>query len=127
MLKMSKGIFVVFVLCLYLSSIAAATLIQEKQVDTKKLYEEISGTYDFDMDGQVTVLIFYVKDGILYGTSEDDDEEVEILPVELEKLSFEATDMDGQFYEITFFRDEDDQVAKCVILTDGMEIEGIKR
>ncbi len=127
MVRMSKSIFVVFVLCLFLSSLAVSALIQEKQVDMKKLYEDISGTYDFDLDGQVTVLIFYVKDGTLYGISEGDDEEVEILPVELEKLSFEATDMDGQFYEITFSRDKDDHITKCVILTDGMEIEGLKR
>ena len=126
MIKMSKGILIVFVLCLFLPSLVVSETIQEKQVDTKKLYEEISGRYEFYVDGQVTILDFHVKDGTLYGTSEQDGEEVEIEPVELENMFFEATDMDGDFYEITFLRDEDKKITKCVILADGMEVEGTK-
>ena len=126
MVKMSKGILSVFVLCLFLTSLAAASPVIEKQMDTEKLYKEISGRYEFDVDGQLTILDFYVKDGSLYGTSEGDNEEVDIDPVDLEKMSFEATDMDGDFYEITFSRDEDKKITKCVILTEGMELEGIK-
>ena len=126
MIKMSKGILIIFVLCLFLPSLVVSEIIQEKQVDTKKLYEEISGRYEFYVDGQVTILDFHVKDGLLYGTSEDDDEEVEIEPVELENMSFEATDMDGTYYEIQFSRDENKKITKCVILTEGMELEGTK-
>ena len=124
--KISKGILIVFVLCLFLSSFVAYAPAQEKQVDTKSLYEEISGRYEFYVDGQVTIIDFHVKDGALYGTSEGDGEEVDIEPVVLENMSFEATDMDGDYYEITFSRDEDKKITKCVILTEGMELEGIR-
>ena len=126
MVRMSKGILSVFVLCLFLSSLTAAAPIFEKQMDTEKLYKEISGSYEFNMEGQVIILNFHVKDGSLYGTQEGDDEEVDIEPVELENMSFEATDMDGTYYEINFSRDEDKKITKCLILTDGMEIEGTK-
>ncbi len=126
MVKMFKGILIVFVLCLFLSSLVVSAPVQEKQVDTKKLYEEISGRYEFYVDGQVTIIDFHVKDGALYGTSEGDNEEVDVEPVDLENMSFEATDMDGMYYEIKFSRDEDNKITKCVIFTEGMEIEGIK-
>lgn len=124
--RMSKGILYVFVLCLFLSSLAVSVPIQENQVDTKKIYEEISGKYEFSMDGQIIILTFYAKDGTLYGIAENENEEVELEPVELENLSFETTDMDGTYYEITFSRDEDKKITKCLVLTNGMELEGIK-
>lgn len=126
MVRMSKGILSVFVLCLFLSSLVAAVPVFENQVDTEILYKEISGRYEFIVDGQVTIIDFHVKDGSLYGTSEGDNEEVEVSPVDLEKMSFEATDMDREFYEITFSRDEDKKITKCLILTGGMEIEGTR-
>ncbi len=92
----------------------------------EKLYEEISGKYEFYYEGQALILTFMVKDGTLYGTSENDDEEVELEPVELESMSFETTDMDGTFFEITFSRDENKKITKCVVLTEGMELEGTK-
>ncbi len=126
MVRISKGILSGFVLCLFLSSLITAAPIFEMQVDTEKLYKEISGRYEFIEDGQVTILSFYAKDGTLYGTAEGDDEEVELEPVELENMSFEAIDMDGTYYEIKFSRDEDKKITKCLILTNGMELEGIK-
>lgn len=126
MKRMKKGILPVFVLCLFLSSLIAAVPINDNQVDTEKLYKEISGTYEFSMDGEVTILDFYVREGSLYAKAEGDDEEVDIEPVDLETMSFEATDMDGDYYEITFSRDEDKKITKCLILTEGMEIEGNK-
>ncbi|MCJ7582271.1 MAG: hypothetical protein MUP98_17290 [Candidatus Aminicenantes bacterium] len=126
MVRMSKGILSVFVLCLFLSSLVDAVPVFENQVDTEILYKEISGRYEFIVDGQVTIIDFHVKDGSLYGTSEGDNEEVEVASVDLEKMSFEATDSDGEFYEITFLRDEDKKITKCLILTGGMEIEGTR-
>jgi hypothetical protein len=123
---MSKRLLSVFVVCLFFSSLVVSAPVLEKQVDTEKLYKEISGTYEFNADGQIIILTFFVKDGSLYATAEDDDEEVNIEPVELENLSFEATDMDGQYYEIKFARDEDKKITTCVILTEGMEIKGTR-
>ena len=125
-MRTSKSILSLFVLCLFLASLAVSAPVQEKQVDTKKLYEEIAGKYEFYVEGQVTVISFYVKEGELYGTSGDGSEEVLCEPVDLETMSFEATDMGGQFFEIQFSRDEDKKITKCVILTEGMEVEGTK-
>ena len=126
MVRMSKGLLSVFVLCLFLSSLVVSAPIIEMQVDNEKLYKEISGRYEFIDDGQVIIIDFHVRDGILYGTSEGDNEEVEVLPVELEKMFFEATDMDGMFYEIKFSRDEENKITKCLVITEGMELEGNK-
>lgn len=125
--RMSKGILIVFVLCLFFALPAIyADPVQEKQVDTEKLYEEISGKYEFSMEGEIINLKFFVKDGTLFGIQENDDEEVELEPVKIESMSFETTDNDGEFYEISFSRDEDEKITKCVILFQGMEIVGIK-
>jgi hypothetical protein len=98
----------------------------QKDTDTAKLYTEIAGEYEFIVEGQTAVLIFFVKDGVLMGKSDDSDEEVPMEPVEGEELSFEATNNEGQFYELTFSRDENGKITKCLVLTMGMEVEGTK-
>ncbi len=98
----------------------------QKNTETAKLYAEIAGDYEFMVEGQTTVLIFYVKDGVLMGKSDDDDEEVPLEPVEGKELGFEATNNQGQFYEITFSRDESGKITKCLIMTMGFEVEGTK-
>jgi hypothetical protein len=94
--------------------------------ETAKTYEEIAGEYEFTYEGQTEVLIFFVKDGVLMGKSYDDDEEVPLEPVEGEELKFEATTNQGQFYELTFSRDEKGKITKCLLMTGGIEIEGTK-
>lgn len=98
----------------------------QKSADTTKIYEEIAGDYEFTYEGQTEILIFFVKDGVLMGKSYDDDEEVPLDPVEGEELKFEATNNQGQFYELTFSRDENGKITKCLLMTMGMEIEGTK-
>jgi hypothetical protein len=126
MTKNSKTILSVFILCFFLSSLLVSSPFQEEQIDIKKLYKEISGKYEFFVDGQFIIISFYTEDGTLYGAMQGDNEVVEMVPVELENLSFEVTDMDGQFYEITFSRDEEKKVTKCVMLSEGWELEGKK-
>lgn len=95
--------------------------------DNAKLYAEIAGDYEFDLEGQVTIITFLVEDGVLLGTQEGDpDPPTPLDPVEGKELAFEATGEDGQFYEISFSRDEDGKITKCLIITGGMEVEGVK-
>jgi hypothetical protein len=98
----------------------------QKEADTAKIYEEIAGDYEFTYEGQTEVLIFFVKDGVLMGKSYNDDEEVPLEPVEGEELKFEATNNQGQLYNLAFSRDEKGKITKCLLMTMGIEIEGTK-
>jgi hypothetical protein len=106
--------------------ICSAASYAQETADTAKLYAEIAGDYEFAVEGQTTILIFFVRDGVLMGKGSDDAEEVPLEPVEGKELSFEATNSRGQFYELTFSRDESGKITKCLIMTMGMEVEGVK-
>jgi hypothetical protein len=100
---------------------------QDKPVDTKKLYNEIAGTYDCEFNGQVMVVIFFEKDGKLFGAPENETPE-EILPVKDKPLFFEVTPAgSGELYELEFKRNEQKVIDSCVIKVQGMEILGKKR
>jgi len=95
-----------------------------QKVDSKKLYAEIAGDYEFDMQGQVMVVTFYVEEGKLFGAPEGEDTE-EVVPVEGEALKF-TIDVPQALYELTFVRDESGKIFKCLVSANGMEMEGIK-
>jgi hypothetical protein len=126
-----KKIFNLHVLCvissltLVLFIFNAASFAQEK-TDTEKLYAEIAGDYEFEFEGQVDVLTFFVKDGVLMGRDSDDDEGTPLEPVEGKELGFEATSEEGQIFEITFSRDENGKITQCLLVATGMEIKGVK-
>ncbi len=61
-----NGLCVTSCLVLVLCVCSVISLAQEK-TDTAKLYTEIAGDYEFEMEGQVTVLAFFVRDGVLTG------------------------------------------------------------
>ena len=85
------------------------------------------GDYEFDAEGQVMIITFLVEDGALYGNQEGDpDPPTPLDPVEGKELEFEATNTNGQFFEISFSRDEDGKITKCLIITMEMEVEGVK-
>ncbi|UCC39208.1 MAG: hypothetical protein JSV96_15605 [Candidatus Aminicenantes bacterium] len=126
-----KKIFNHRILC-FISSLALVLFISygisfaQKKTDTEKLYVEIAGDYEFDVQGQVTIITFFVKDGVLLGRDSEEDEGTVLEPVEGKELGFEATGEDGQFYEITFSRDENGKITKCLLAVMGMEFEGVK-
>ena len=126
-----KKIFNLHILCV-ISSLTlvlficnAASFAQEK-TDTEKLYAEIAGDYEFEFEGQVDVITFFVQDGVLMGRDSDDDKGTSLEPVENKELGFEATSDEGQMFEITFSRDESGKITKCLLVTMGMEIQGVK-
>ncbi len=95
--------------------------------DKTKLYSEIAGDYEYDLEGQVIIITYSVEEGVLYGTQEGNpDPPTPLEPVEGNELAFTATGSDGNFYEISFSRDEDAKIAKSILATVGIEIEGIK-
>ena len=114
-----------FILFLFVSS---SLSVSQEKTDTAKLYAEIAGDYEFEMEGQVTTLSFYVKDGVLMGRAagESDEEEVTLEPVEGKTMGFTTTNAQGMFIELTFSRDESGKITKCQVNAMGMIIEGIK-
>jgi len=100
---------------------------QDKPVDTKKLYNEIAGNYEFQPEGQIMVINFFEKDGKLYGAPVGETPE-EILPVKGSPLKFEVfVSANGQLYQLEFVRNEKDVIDKCIMRVGGMEIVGIKK
>jgi hypothetical protein len=93
--------------------------------DAEKKYAPLVGDYEFDMQGQVMVVSFWVEDGKLVGAPEGETPE-ELEPVEGEDLKFEINTADGQFMELEFVKDESGKVTKCIVLMMGMEMEGVR-
>jgi hypothetical protein len=102
--------------------------IPAKAVDLPKIMAEIAGAYDFDAQGQLLAITFYVQDGKLFGMPEGEHAE-QLLPVKGDNpLKFDVTVADnGQYYELEFGRDEKGQIDKCTLKTQGQEIIGKKR
>lgn len=127
MAKFLKNGTIGFIACLILGILVLnVASFAQKNTAATKLYAEIAGDYEFMYEGQTIVLIFFVKDGVLMGKGYDDDEEVPLEPVEGEELKFEATNNQGQFYEITFSPDESGKITKCLLVSMGIEVEGTK-
>ena len=126
-----KKISKLYALCV-ISSLALAIFIwngasfAQEKTDTEKLYAEIAGDYEFEFEGQVDTITFYVEDGALMGRDADDDRGTALEPVEGKELAFEVTTDEGQYIEITFSRDENGKITECVLTTMGMEIKGVK-
>ena len=93
--------------------------------DAEKKYAHLVGDYEFDMQGQVQVVKFWVEEGKLWGAPEGETPE-ELEPVEGEDLKFEINTTDGQFMELEFVKDDSGKVTKCIVMMMGMEMEGIK-
>ena len=124
-----KSAFSIFVFIMAASLVCITTSIaQEKKVDTKKLYEEIAGDYEFETPDQTLCVTFWVEDGVLKAKEENDpDDDIVILePIEGKELAFEVTTPDGQVIELQFSRDEEGKITKCVLITMGIEIDGVK-
>jgi len=103
----------------------AASFTQEI-ADTEKLYAEIAGDYEFKVEGQVDVITFFVKDGVLMGRDSDDDDGTPLEPVKGQELEFEVTTDEGQYLKFTFSRDENEKITQCMLVTMGMEMQGVK-
>jgi hypothetical protein len=102
-----------------------AVMAQESDDALKKKYAPILGDYDFDMEGQVMMVSFWVENGGLWGAPEGQ-EAAELTPVEGNELKFEINTADGQYMELEFIKEESGEVVKCIVLGMGMEMEGVK-
>jgi hypothetical protein len=113
--------FICFTLVLF--GLNVSTFAQEKT----KLYEEIAGDYEYEYQGQYIVISYWVEDGVLYGTQENDpDPPAKLDPVEGKELVFETTGSDGNLYVISFSRDEEGKITKSTLATMDIKIEGVR-
>lgn len=113
--------FICFVLVLFGFNVSTSAQ------DKAKLYEEIAGDYEYEYEGQSIVINYWVEEGVLYGTQENDpNPPAKLDPVEGKELVFETTGSDGNLYVISFSRDEDGKITKSTLATMDMEIEGVK-
>lgn len=100
---------------------------QDKPEDPKKLYLEIAGDYEFQMDTQSLIVNFFEKDGKLFGAPPGETPE-EIVPVKDSPLKFEVVvSGSGQLYQLEFVRNEKKVVDRCIMRAGGMEIVGVKK
>jgi len=121
------AVLAVAALALAISVLSAQATGQEKKVDAVKLYAEIAGDYDFDAQGRILSLSFWEKDGKLWAAERGDEANyVEVTPVDLATMKFEAYDPNGQLNELLFARDESGKVAKCTIKVGGFEVSGVR-
>lgn len=98
---------------------------QEKKIDTKKLYAEIAGEYEFDFGEGTMVVAFTVEKDKLYAAPAGESP-VEMTPVEGKELKFNVNAPTGQVYELTFSRDDKGKITKCSVYTEGMEFDGVR-
>ena len=127
-MKRTKSVIFTAVLAtfLLLSCLSAVSPAQEKKEDPVKILKEIAGDYDFLVQGQTMAFNFYEEKGKLFGAPTGETPE-EIKPVEGKELQYEVTTSEGQYYQLEFVRNEQGKIAKCIIRTQGMEFEGIKK
>jgi hypothetical protein len=93
--------------------------------DLAKKYAPIVGTYEFYMDADVMNVKFWVEDEKFWGAPPGETP-AEIVPLEGEEWKFEATTDDGQYFLISFAKDESGKFNKCILEAMGMEIEGTR-
>jgi hypothetical protein len=109
---------------LFFVAFVCAALLVGAQAQEKK-YADVVGDYEFDQEGQVMIVTFWVEDGKLWGAPEGQDS-AELEPVEGKPLHFIVNTPDGATMEIEFVKDDSGKVAKCVVDMMGMAMEGVK-
>ena len=109
-----------------LAALAVPAVAQDKPVDMKKVLADITGDYDFSIQGESMVVQFTDSDGKLFGAPVGETPE-ELKPIEGKPLFFDITvAANGQYYELQFVRNEKGVIDKCVMNVMGTSVEGMK-
>ena len=122
MLKLKVKTFCVGILIVFALGVS---LLAFNGQETEKKYALLVGDYEFDMQGQIMIISFWVEEGKLWGAPEGETP-LEVVPVEGEDMKFEVNTAEGQYYELQFVKDESGKVTRCMVTTMGMEMEGVK-
>ncbi len=95
--------------------------------DMKKLFQEIAGDYVFEMGGNSQTIQFLERDGALFGAPYGETEEA-VVPVKDKPFHFEVTvQSNGNFFQLEFVRDDKGVFTKCLLIAEGMTLEGLKQ
>ena len=97
---------------------AVSSAQEEKKVDPK-LLDEIIGGYEFKIQGQAGVFVFVAEEGKLMGAPAGIKPAV-LEPVEGEEMTFVGYNPDGTENFFKFLRDEEGNVAKCILSVPAM-------
>ena len=109
-----------------LAALAVPAVAQDKPVDMKKVLADITGDYDFSIQGESMVVQFTDSDGKLFGAPVGEAPE-ELTVIEGKPLCFGVTvAANGQYYELQFVRNDKGVIDKCVMNAMGMTVEGLK-
>ena len=109
-----------------LAALAVPAVAQDKPVDMKKVLADITGDYDFSIQGESMVVQFTDSDGKLFGAPVGEAPE-ELTVIEGKPLFFGVTVAEnGQYYELQFVRNDKGVIDKCVMNAMGMTVEGMK-
>ena len=107
--------------------VGGALAAQEKKPDAQKIFAEITGAFTYVSGDLELTVVYWVKEAKLYVAEQGgESDSIEIIPLDLAKLKFEATNSDGNYYEIEFSRDETGKIAKSVLKTRGIEAPGTR-
>jgi hypothetical protein len=89
-------------------------------------YQKISGEYNFDIDGKILQISFFVKDNYLVGKIQGRDEEVILQRVDKQVLKFQFSPQLEQVYKLQFLEDSEGNITKCILHIKGMKHKGVK-
>jgi len=104
-----------FILCV-MSAVFFAQ--QENKVDPE-LLDELVGGYEFEIQGQKGVFAFITEEGKLMGAPAGENPSVLEL-VEGKEMTFVGYSPDGTEHFFKFLRNEEGEVAKCVLSIPAM-------
>jgi hypothetical protein len=113
------------IICSVLVLIFSSALAFSLGEDLEKKYAPIIGTYEFYVEAQIMNIKFWVEEDKFWGAPPGETP-AEIVPVEGEEWKFEATTDEGQFFIISFAKDESGKFNKCTVESMGMVIEGTR-
>ena len=137
---MTKNIYrsltIVFVLVLSLvliNSVLLAQMEDKKESEvikldekTKKLYENISGNWQFTFPDEVSPAKIYVQDGKLMVAPQGFPYPLELMQVKNMDKVFVAEGPDYSFIQLTFESDDKGKIVRGALYVKGQNAKGIK-
>lgn len=116
MQKKCKDTWIAVMICLLFMPfmIGSSFFMQEEKKVDPKLLDELVGGYEVKIQGQSGIFVFMAEEGKLKGAPAGDKPTV-LEPVEGEDLTFVGYAPDGTEQFFKFLRDDEGNVAKCIL------------